>query len=173
MFLLTPFYRFDDEVFYKAIPLFRVFTAIKPYHKLTIKFKPVDDESERKWGHIHSDPKQVRLYTPATVMVFYEEQKVASEAIKNCTLPILMVQAEKDGVVRNDYIEDFYAVAGKNVETQRIASSKVPNQFLKIAEVDHTTICFEESSVQTLITQMVSFFDKIIKEKNVTKKLFF
>ena len=126
----------------------------------------MDPETEAKWGFAHHDPKCVRKFTVTTAVLWAEEQERSKEAIKNCTVPVLMIEANNDGVVRNDYIDDFYAMAGKNVETERQAKSKVPNHMVKIPEVDHTTICFEESSVQTLITEMVTFFDKIIKEKS-------
>lgn len=97
---------------------------------------------------------------------------MAKENIQDILLPILMIEAQQDTVVRNDHIVEYYQLAATRVPEVRIQKSKIPNKFVSIKDCNHTTVCYDKDAVTTLIHEMVLFFNKLIDEKQRHRKMF-
>jgi alpha-beta hydrolase superfamily lysophospholipase len=55
---------------------------IAPHKLIAPEFKPLDAETEAKWGHIHHDPKVSHHFTPKTAVMWASEQERARESIQ-------------------------------------------------------------------------------------------
>lgn len=164
--LLTPYYRLWTDKLYAHQPLLKLYRCINPHKMIPAEFKELPPEMEAKWGEKYNDPKADCSFTVTTGVLWAEEQARALESIQKCSLPLLMVEAGDDEVIRNDYLEQYFAAAGKSAQARR---SCQPNQYLKIPAVDHTTVCFETHAIRSLVLEMVKFFNKLIAEKNTRK----
>ena len=145
-----------------------------PQKQIPTEFKETDAEYQKRWGFIDNDDKAQHAFTPTVGVLWVEEQVVAKESIQDIQLPILMIEAEGDEVVRNDHIVEYFHLAGKGVDAVRQQKSRIPNKFLSIKDCDHSTICYDKDAVTTLIRETVLFFNKLIgeKQKKRAKKMF-
>jgi alpha-beta hydrolase superfamily lysophospholipase len=170
--LLTPYYRLWTEKLYTLMPVFKLGSYIVPHLVIEPEFKPLTPEIEAKWGHIHHDPRNDHSFTPTTALIWAAEQERAQQSLKQTALPLLVIEAEHDAVVRNDYIQQYFAAAGREVGTQRSQKSRIPNKYVRIHNADHTTVCYDKPAVQTLITEVVAYFNRLIDEKQRGTVLF-
>jgi len=170
--LLTPYYRLWTEKLYDLQPLFKFANYIAPYKLIKPEFKELEPEVQAKWGHIHDDPNCDHRFTPTTGVMWAKEQIRAKTSIQQTPVPLIVIEAVHDAVVRNDLIFEYAQLAHKQAEHQRAQKSKIANKYVRVKDCDHTTVCFDAPAVKTVITETVSFFDRLIEEKNKGSLLF-
>ena len=117
--LLTPYYRFNNEKLYNYMPFFKLCNYIKPHYRIVSEFTPLDPDYMAKWGHLHRDPRSEHFFTPKTATIWDSEQVKAKTAIMHTNMPLLFIEADGDTVVRNDYIQEYAALASKQAESER------------------------------------------------------
>mgnify|MGYP000893295230 CR=1 FL=1 len=98
-----------------------------------------------------------QVYSDCWALVFevckqfaIDQQALAPTSVAQTSLPLCFIKAEKDGVVRNDYIED---VAAKGTNPL--------NEMHEVPGADHTDICFDEHYGSHTIRATLAFLNKL------------
>ena len=79
---------------------------------------------------------------------------MAQTSVENAPQPLCFITAAADGVVRNDYIENYAQLATNDL-----------NEYHVIADADHTNICFDDNYASHMIRATINFLDKVVVEK--------
>ena len=111
--LITPYYRLFTEKLYQAYWQLIPLTNIKPNFAFQSEFVEMPADYLEKYGLIWNDPRNVCYFTAMTARIWIEEQEKAKQSVKETTVPMCFMIAthdggNTDGVVRNDYIEQYY-----------------------------------------------------------------
>lgn len=105
--LLTPYYRLFTERLYEAYKYLVPLCKVRPGHVFPCEYEDMPEDYIKKYKLIFEDPRNVLFFTATTAKIWVEEQDVARANIENAPQPVCFIAASKDGVVRNDYIEEF------------------------------------------------------------------
>lgn len=57
------------------------------------------------------DPRNISYFTAMTAKIWVEEQAKARDSVSEAPQPFLFLKATEDGVIRNDYVDDFCTLA--------------------------------------------------------------
>lgn len=153
--LLTPYYRLFTERLYEAYPYLVPLTKVKPHHRFECEYADIDPEWAAKYQPILEDTRIVNFFTATTARMWVEEQALARSSIAETPLPLCFITASADGVVRNDYIEEFSN-----------AASNPLNELHQVEGADHTDICFDENYASHFIRATVAFLQKVISHRS-------
>ena len=148
--LLTPYYRLFTERLYEAYKFLVPLTNVRPNHVFECEFSEQDPEYMARYELLFSDPRNLTFFTAVTARLWVEQQALAPTSVAQTSLPLCFIKAEKDGVVRNDYIED---VAAKGTNAL--------NEMHEVAGADHTDICFDEHYGSHTIRATLAFLNKL------------
>ena len=105
--LLSPFFRLFTERLYEAENKLRLLSWFTPFKKFHSEYTEKPDWYKEEYRSVNEDPRSLGFFTVKTALIWIEEQRKALEAIKQAPQPICFIAAGGDGVVRNDYIEQF------------------------------------------------------------------
>jgi hypothetical protein len=92
------------------------------------------------------------------IVAWIEEQAHCEKIIGNIKIPMLFAQAEFETLVSNDYITKFYKLNSAQNDKSRLIDLK---------NVDHTTVVFEESSLNHFGGETISLFNTAIAVDNI------
>ena len=145
--LLTPYYRLWTEKLYNLQPVLKLATYLAPHLHIMPEFRKLKPEDEEKWGHLYHDPNNNHEFTPTTAVLWATEQERAKDSLKQTSLPILLIEATEDQVVKNDYMQQFFELANCKSQSTRYVKSRIANKYVKVQNADHTTICFDKQAV--------------------------
>ena len=156
--VLTPYYRCWTDKLYNCRNLITFLDTVWPRYMAPSEFKERDPEWTKKWGELDEDETCVNTFTARTGKLWIEEQEKAEQALLETDLPFLIVEAEKDDVVRNDIMRSYYEKArdaGKNHEYAVVGGD----------ESDHTIVTMCPVLGRMVMKNVIRFFDKLVKEK--------
>ena len=149
--LLTPYYRLFTEKLYEAYKWLIPLTNVRPNHKFMCEFSEMDPDWAARYKPILEDPRNVNHFTATTARMWIEQQELARTSISEAPQPICFIAATEDGVVRNDYIEDFAEL-----------SLNQQNEYHHVVGADHTDVVFDENYGSQVIRATTNFLDKLI-----------
>ena len=156
--VLTPYYHLWTEKLYDYRNKLALLDKVKPHHIFRTEYKPRDEEFMAKWGDYERDSTIVWMFTARCGVLWIEEQEVAEKAIIETDVPFLFIEASRDGVVRNDYIQAMYEKAKK-------AGKK--NEYVTVhgKDSDHSLVTVDPVHGSFVMKNVIRYFDKLIKEK--------
>ena len=125
------------------------FTPFKKFHS---EFTEKPDWYKEEYKQVCEDPRSLGFFTVKTALVWIEEQRKALEAIKQAPQPICFIAAGGDGVVRNDYIEQF---------SQLAQNPDHLNEYHEVPEADHMIVVLDKKYSSHVIRASQAFFDKL------------
>ena len=105
--LLTPYYRLFTERLYESYKFLVPLSYVKPNHYFPCEYSDDPEEYVAKYKFLYEDPRVLDFFYANTAKIWVEEQNVANEIISSVQTPMLSIAGSKDGVVRNDYIEEY------------------------------------------------------------------
>ena len=152
--LLTPYYRLFTERLYEAYKYLVPLSAVRPNHVFPCEYEEMPEEYVNKYRPIFEDPRNLLFFTARTAKIWVEEQQAARNNIEECPQPMCFIAASKDGVVRNDYIEEY----------SRLSQSS-DSEYHEITGADHTDVCFDEHYCSHLIRASQYFIRKVIQKR--------
>lgn len=105
--LLTPYYRLFTERLYESYKFLLPLSYVKPNYYFPCEYSDAPEEYVAKYKWVYDDPLVIDFFFANTAKIWVEEQNVANKTISSIQTPILSIAGSKDGVVRNDYIEEY------------------------------------------------------------------
>ena len=159
---LTPYYRVWTDKLYNCNRLLSFLDNIYPHYMIPSEFQEPEPEWMEKWGELERDPATIGQFTARTGKIWIDEQEKAQQSLLNTDLPFLFIEAENDGVVRNDYIRSHY-------EKTKQAGKR--NEFVTVSGKwsDHTIVSMDPILGSIVMKNVIRFFDNLIKEKEAQK----
>lgn len=151
--LLTPYYRLFTERLYEAYKYLKPLCLVRPNHVFPCEYEEMPEEYINKYRLIFEDKRNLLFFTARTARIWVEEQQAAREVIEHVPQPFCFIAASKDGVVRNDYIEDYFRL-----------SQSTESEYHEITGADHTNVCFDEHYCSHLIRLCRKFIGKVIEK---------
>lgn len=130
--LLTPYYRLFTERLYESYKWLIPLCKVRPNHVFPCEYQEMPEEYLQKYRLIFEDERNLLFFTATTAKIWVEEQQVSRQNCEQAPQPICFIAAKKDGVVRNDYIQDF----------SRLSQNSL-TEYYEIAEADHTDVVFD------------------------------
>ena len=112
-----------------------------------------------KWGDSLKDDTFVWSFTARGAKVWIEEQEKAQQSLLESEVPFLIIEAEKDDVVRNDVMKQYF---------EKCKQEGKPHEYCVVEgqESDHAVVCMCPTLAGTAMKSVVSFFDKQIEKRN-------
>ena len=106
--------------------------------------------------------KCVGTFTARTGKLWIEEQNRVQQSLLETDVPFLFVEAEKDDVVRNDYIKVMY---------EKAQEAGKQNEYVVVSgkDSDHTIVSMDPELGSCVMKNVIRFFDNLIKEKELKK----
>jgi len=153
--LLTPYYRLFTERLYDVYRMLIPLSIVKPNHKFVCEYAELDPEWVAKYKQIFEDTRNLEFFTAMTARLWVEEQETARTSIAEAPMPICFITATEDGVVRNDYIEEFAALAKHPM-----------NELHKVVGANHTDVCFDENYGSHFVRSTLGFIRKIVARRD-------
>jgi len=150
--LLTPFYRLFTERLYEAYKYLIPLTYVQPNHVFVSEYAEMDPDYAAKYKFIFEDPRNLDFFTATTAKLWIEEQELSRNSAAQAPQPLCYIIASEDGVVRNDYIEEF-------AQTNQNEMGEVHT----IDGADHTDIILDESYGSQVVRASVAFLDKLVE----------
>ena len=157
--LLTPYYRLFTERLYESYKYLVPLNTIRPYHVFQCEYEEMPEAYVEKYRLCFEDPRNLLFFTARTAKIWVEEQQEARANIEQVPQPICFIAASKDGVVRNDYIEEFARL-----------SPSMETEFHEISGADHTDVCMDEHYCSHMIRASRNFISKVIQKRAQAKK---
>lgn len=111
----------------------------------------MDPEYMERYKIIFEDERNLNHFTARLAKIWVEMQNVAKTNVAEATQPICFIIAREDGVVRNDYIEDYAGLAQHE-----------STEIHEIQGADHTNVCFDPHYGSHMVRASVAFCDKLI-----------
>ena len=130
--LLTPYYRLFTERLYEAYKWLIPLCKVRPNHVFPCEYQEMPEEYLQKYRLIFDDERNVLFFTANTAKIWVEEQQVSRQNCEQAPQPMCFIAAQKDGVVRNDYIQDFSSLSQNSL-----------TEYSEILEADHTDVVFD------------------------------
>lgn len=149
--LLTPYYRLFTERLYQAYKWLVPLVKVRPNHIFECEYEQMPEDYIEKYRLIFEDKRNVLHFTAVTAKLWVEEQAVSRENIKQVPQPFCFVAASKDGVVRNDYIQEYVQLCPNKL-----------SEYHEIIGADHTDVCFDERYGSQLVRHSIDFFNRVI-----------
>ena len=159
---LTPYYRCWTEKLYNCKNLINFLDTVHPRYIAPSEFQERSPEWLAKWGELHGDPNCVSVFTARTGALWIEEQEKAEQSLLETDLPFLIIEAEKDDVVRNDIMRQYYEKAKREGKKHEYC-------IVNGEETDHTIVTMCPVLGSMVMRNVVRFFDNLIKEKEQKK----
>lgn len=109
--LLSPYYRLFTEKLYDIYKYLIPICWVKPRHLFVTEYSEMDADYLERYKDIFDDKRNLNAFTARLAKLWVEMQEDARTSISEAPMPICFIIAREDGVVRNDYIEDFANLA--------------------------------------------------------------
>uniref|UniRef100_A0A7S3HUJ0 Serine aminopeptidase S33 domain-containing protein n=1 Tax=Favella ehrenbergii TaxID=182087 RepID=A0A7S3HUJ0_9SPIT len=153
--LLTPYYRLFTERLYEAYKWLIPLTTVKPNHKFMCEYSEMDPEWAARYEPILNDSRNVNFFTATTARLWVEQQELARSSVAHAPQPFCFIAATGDGVVRNDYIEDFADL-----------TTNEEGELHRVVGADHTDVVFDQSYGSQVMRISTSFLDKLVEARS-------
>ena len=150
--LLTPFYRLFTERLYDSENKLRLLSWFAPYKKFYSEFSEKPEWYKEEYKLVNEDQKALDFFTAKTALIWIEEQRKALESIKQAPQPICFIAAGGDGVVRNDYIEQFSQLAQDPDQL---------NEYHEVPDADHMIVVLDKNYSSHVIRASQGFLEKL------------
>ena len=97
-----------------------------------------------------NDKRNSPGFTAKTATIWKEEQELAEKSIAQIEVPIMFIEAENDGVVRGDYIQNF----------AKLARNPAQNEYLFVKDACHSFIGAKKEWATITINGFLNFFER-------------
>ena len=160
--VLTPYYRCWTEKLYENHNLISFLDKVYPAYVAPSEFQQRSPEWMAKWGESEADETFVSKFTARGAKLWIEEQEKAQQSLLETEVPFLIVEAEKDDVVRNDVMKRYY----ENCE-----KAGKPHEYCVVSgeESDHSVVVMCPVLAGAVLKNVVNFFDRQIELRKIKK----